>query len=109
LKAAGVPRRAGLNELGFSISRPQMSIKENDMAVIYDPNALNDFDVDSATSAPKVWKLVDDQQAKDAEMFQWMCDKWGYSDGIIFFEGFQLGPTATLRDAIDAAMKAEGK
>lgn len=44
---------------------------------------------------------------EDAERFVWMCENWAYAHGIIFFDGFDLGPLTPLREAIDGRRYSE--
>jgi hypothetical protein len=48
-------------------------------------------------------------EAEDAKRYRWMRENWAYSDHTIFFSSFNLGPFATLDDAIDSALKTEEK
>jgi hypothetical protein len=48
-------------------------------------------------------------EAEDAKRYRWVRENWAYSDHTIFFSSFNLGPFATLDDAIDSALKTEEK
>ena len=41
----------------------------------------------------------------DVRRYKWMRENWAYSQGIIFFDEFNLGPLTTLDEAIDSAIK----
>ena len=45
---------------------------------------------------------------RDLVLFDWMCKNWSYAHGVISLNGlFDLGPLATLREAIQAAIAKE--